>query len=60
MGGAVGTHLRLAAEFNGAFHQGANHTGLSGGHTTGVEGAHGELRSRLTNGLGRNDAYGFS
>ena len=60
MRGAVGTNLGLGTEFNGAFHQGANHTGFSGGHTTGVEGAHGELRTRLTNGLGRDDANGFT
>ena len=60
MGGAVGANLGLGTEFNGAFHQGAHHTRFSGGHTTGVEGAHGELRTRLTNRLGRDNANGLT
>ena len=60
VGGAIGANPGLAAEFNGACHLGANHAGLSGRHTAGVESPHGELRSRLTNGLGRDDADGFT
>ena len=60
MGCAVGTHPRLATELDGARHFGADHTGFSGGHTTGVEGPHGELGSRLTDRLGRDDADGFT
>ena len=60
VGSAVRTHTRLAAELDGARHLGANHTGFSSGHTTGVEGPHGELGSRLTDRLGRDDADGFT
>ena len=60
MRGAVGTNLGLGTEFNAAFHHRTNHTRFSGRHTTGVEGAHGELRTGLTDGLGRDDAHGFT
>ena len=56
MGCAVGPHTGPTIKFDLAFHQGAHHTGLCGGNTTSVERTHGELGTRLTNGLGGNDA----
>ena len=60
MRGAVGANPCLAAEFNGSSQLGTHHAGFSGGHTTGVEGPHRELGSRLTDRLGRDDADGFT
>ena len=56
MGCAVGPHTGPTIKFHLAFHQRAHHTGLCGGNTTSVERTHGELGTRLTNGLGGNDA----
>ena len=60
VGRAVRTNPGLGRELDGARHNGTHHTGFGRGHTTGVEGAHRELRSGLTDGLGRNDANGFA
>ena len=60
MGGAVGPHARLAAELNVSGNFGSNNTTFSGRHTSGVERPHRELRSRLTNGLGGDDANRFT
>ena len=56
MGCAERPHPGLGIEFHGAFDQGAHHTGFGRGHTTGVEGPHGELGARFANRLGRHDA----
>ena len=60
VGGAEGANASLGAELNRAGDLGADHTRFGGGHTTGVEGPHGELGTRLTDGLGRDDADGFT
>ena len=60
VGGAVGAHAGLAVEFDRTGHLGAHHAGFGGGHTTGVEGAHGELGAGLTDRLGGHDADGLT
>jgi len=57
---AVGTQAGLGAELDHAFLERTHHTGLSGGHAAGVEGAHGQLGARLTDRLGGDDADGLA
>ena len=60
VGGPESAHPGLGPELHNPFQQGAHHAGFCGRHTTGVEGPHGELGTRLTNGLGGHDAHGFA
>ena len=56
MGGAVGTHLGAGIKFDHPRHKRANHAGFCRTHPTGVEGTHGELGARFTDGLGGDNA----